>query len=143
MKSAIARLTLIGAALVLAQGTAVAAGGTDLGETEYKSSCAVCHGVKGKGDGPYAGILERKIPSLTVLTKNNKGIFPYDRLYEMIDGRADVKAHGPRDMPVWGNEYNAKAVEFHRDYYGTYNAEAFLRGRILALITYIHSLQEK
>ena len=25
----------------------------DLGKREYDANCAVCHGAKGKGDGPY------------------------------------------------------------------------------------------
>ena len=27
---------------------------------------------------------------------------PEDVIAKFIDGRSDVKAHGPRDMPVWG-----------------------------------------
>lgn len=39
---------------------------------------------------------------LTELAKNNRGVFPFDRVHQIIDGRAEVKDHGPRDMPVWG-----------------------------------------
>ncbi len=27
---------------------------------------------------------------------------PTDQIARFIDGRADIRAHGPRDMPVWG-----------------------------------------
>ncbi len=138
----IPKLMLIGTVLVLAPAIALAGGGS-LGKREYKSNCAVCHGLAGKGDGPYAGYLERSLPSLTVLAKNNNGVFPFDRVFEVIDGRAEVKAHGLRAMPIWGDEYNDKAIEYHSDFYSPYNAESFVRGRILALITYIYGLQER
>jgi len=70
-------------------------------------------------------------------------VFPYDRVYATIDGRTDIKAHGTRDMPIWGNEYNEKAAEYYSDYLRPYNAEGFVRGRILALINYIYRLQAK
>jgi mono/diheme cytochrome c family protein len=115
----------------------------DLGKTEYDSNCAVCHGVSGKGDGPLAGMITQKVPNLTTLAKSNNGVFPFNGVYEVIDGRTVVKGHGTRDMPVWGNDYNEKAVQYHRDYYRAFDAESFVRGRILALVGYIYSLQEK
>jgi mono/diheme cytochrome c family protein len=115
----------------------------DLGKREYDNNCAVCHGVTGKGDGPYAGIIDTRVPDITMLQKNGNGVFPYDRVYQVIDGRIDTKAHGSRDMPIWGNEYNSSAVEYFSDYLKPYNAEGFVRGRILALVSYIYSLQEQ
>jgi hypothetical protein len=35
---------------------------------------------------------------LTVLTKKNNGVFPFDSVYEIIDGRKTVIAHGTRDI---------------------------------------------
>lgn len=115
----------------------------DLGAREYANNCAVCHGANGKGGGPFQELIETRIPDLTTLQKRNNGVFPFNRVYEMIDGREVVKAHGPSDMPVWGNEYNAKAVEYYMDYGRSYDAEGFVRGRILALINRIYMLQEK
>jgi len=133
--------TLVGAVLVLAT-TAVGAA-EDIGKREYDNNCAVCHGAAGQGNGPYAGIINTRVPDITTLQKSNGGVFPYDRVYQMIDGRADVAAHGSRDMPIWGNEYNVKAAEYYSDYMREYSAEGFVRGRILALINYIYNLQEK
>ena len=135
------RVGVIGAALLIAGPLACAA--DDIGKREYDNNCAVCHGISGKGDGPYAGIIDTKTPDLTMLQKNNNGMFPFDRVYQVIDGRVEVKAHGTRDMPIWGNEYNAKAAEYYSDYPGFYSAEGFIRGRIIALIGHIHSLQAK
>jgi mono/diheme cytochrome c family protein len=115
----------------------------DVGEREYENNCAVCHGMTGVGNGPYAGIINTRVPDITALQKNNNGVFPYDRVYQVIDGRHAAEAHGTRDMPIWGNEYNARAVDFYSDYIRDYNAEGFVRGRILALINHIYSMQQK
>ena len=44
-------------------------------------------------------------------------------------------------MPIWGNEYNEKAIEYYADYIAEYNAAGFVRGRILALVSHIYMLQ--
>jgi mono/diheme cytochrome c family protein len=73
----------------------------DIGKMEYDAACAVCHGRSGTGDdGPIKSLFASPMPNLTVLAKNNKGVFPFDRVFQIIDGREEVKAHGPRDMPV-------------------------------------------
>jgi len=112
----------------------------DLGKREYDSKCAVCHGSTGKGDGPYAGFLNIRIPDLTVLSRRNHGMFPVLWVQEVIDGRQSFKAHGPSEMPIWGLDYLAKAREFYMD---PYEAEAYVRIRILALTEYIYRLQAK
>jgi len=131
------------AAVVAAALMVVNVNAEDLGKREYDNNCVACHGTVGKGDGPFAGIIGTKIPDLTMLQKANGGVFPFNRVYETIDGRAAVTAHGSRDMPIWGNEYNDKAAEYYFDYFGEYSAAGFIRGRILALVSYIYELQEK
>lgn len=134
--------TIAAAGLMVASFASVASDG-DLGKREYENSCAVCHGVKGKGDGPMAGLITQKVADISILAKRNNGTFPFNHVYEIIDGRAGVKGHGDRDMPIWGNVYNQKAVEYHKDFYRAFDAESFVRGRILALVSYIYGLQEK
>lgn len=118
-----------------------------LGEKEFRSNCAVCHGLTGRGEGPIVdyfaagGYVDKDFPDLTLLAKNNKGVFPYKRIYELIDGRSQIKGHGPRGMPVWGDEYNSRAAQYYMDYRQAWNGEAFTRTRVLALIEYINSLQ--
>lgn len=135
--------TIVMSAILMAAFTGAPSTAGDLGKREYDNNCAVCHGMTGKGDGPYAGIIDTRIPNITTLQKDNNGVFPYDRVYQVIDGRIDPKAHGTRDMPIWGNEYNSNAAEYYSDYLKPYSAEGFVRGRILALINYIYSLQEQ
>ena len=113
----------------------------DLGKGEYESKCAVCHGSSAKGDGPYAGLLDTKIADLTTLSRRNNGVFPFQRVQEVIDGRQTFRAHGPRDMPIWGLDYRGRAAESYKDV--PYDPEAYVRIRILALTEYIYRLQAK
>lgn len=118
-----------------------AAQGADLGKREFDSNCAVCHGKTGKGDGPYVELMSARTPDLTTLAKRNGGTFPFARVYELIDGTQTVKAHGPREMPIWGTDYLMKAAEYYGDM--PYNPQVYVRGRILALTEYIARLQAK
>ena len=113
----------------------------DFGKSEYDSACAACHGKLGKGDGPYGGVVYTPIPDLTTLAKKNNGVFPFQWIYEIIDGRQTVKGHGPKDMPIWGGRYLAIAGEHYFDV--PYDPEAVVRTRILALAEYINRLQIK
>jgi mono/diheme cytochrome c family protein len=112
-----------------------------MGQREYYTNCAICHGPAGKGDGPFAAQLKSRVPDLTVLTRNNNGVFPAARVFEVIDGRQHVMAHGSRDMPIWGDTYKAEGAPTYDDY--PYNPEAFVRGRILLLIDYLYRIQVK
>lgn len=127
-------------AVLINSGSALAVETPDFGRREYRDNCLNCHGEKGDGNGPYAQLLTKRAADLTVLAKSNKGIFPFARVYETIDGRQQVKAHGERDMPIWGNVYRAKAGEYYMDM--NYDPEIYVRARILALIEYLSRLQK-
>ncbi len=113
----------------------------DIGKVEYEQSCATCHGLDGKGKGGFSQALELSVPDITTLAKRNGGVFPVSRVYDVIDGREVLKAHGTRDMPIWGKHYSTSAAPKYDDY--AYNPEAAVRGRILALIDYLYRLQGK
>ncbi len=114
----------------------------DLGKHEYESVCAVCHGLTGKGEGPFASYLQRSaIADLTTLAKKNNGVFPFRRVYETIDGTQPTGAHGNRDMPIWGDRFKIEAAKQSYEY--PYDSEAATRARILALTEYLYRLQEK
>ena len=68
----------------------------DVGQAEYLSSCGSCHGSDAKGKGPLADQLKVATTDLTQLAKKNGGVFPINAVYEKIDGRQEVKAHGSR-----------------------------------------------
>ena len=104
---------------------ASAADQIDTGKREFETSCAVCHGLSGKGDGRYEPVLQgAHLPDLTAISKRNGGVFPKEKVFETIDGRASVVTHGtPREMPVWGDRFEP--------------------ARITALVDYIERLQTK
>lgn len=116
----------------------------DYGKREYQNSCALCHGPDGKGNSAILDLLKKAPPDLTALSKSNNGVFPFERVYAMIDGREMVKGHGDRDMPVWGDRFSTdtvRAAEYYIDV--PYDMEMYARSRILALIDYLHRVQTK
>ena len=139
MSKSIAGLTVLALAFPLLAHAAE----KSVGQREYESKCIMCHGVNGKGDGWFSDYLTRRPPSLTQLQKNNRGVFPFDRVYQVIDGRKEVQVHGPRDMPVWGSAYRAESGKPYDSSLGQYFADdGMIRARILALIEYISRLQD-
>lgn len=138
MKSAAFRLVVLG--LVFGSSAVLAQQKVDFGKREFETNCASCHGKDGKGKGPLVEMLRRSPPDLTQLAKNNQGVLPMNRLYEVIEG-ADVPAHGGRDMPVWGLDYRIKDAEYFME--TPYDASAMVRSRILALLEYINRLQAR
>ena len=148
--STLVRTFMIGAIVIFAATTAhaqqsgLSTQNFDRGKYEYEAHCAVCHGLGGKGDGPFAQQIKATVvvPNLAELSKKNDGVFPFMRVYEVIDGTQSVTWHGNRQMPVWGPRYNSEAKEqFYDDFRS--DPEAFVRARILALDEYIYRLQAK
>ncbi len=110
----------------------------DAGNAEFQFSCAPCHGKDGKGIGPVSAALKTPPPDLTVLAKKNNGLFPVTAVYEMIDGRRSVGAHGPREMPIWGDRFKRPFI-----YFPPASPEAVVHARILSLVDYLNRIQEK
>lgn len=133
------RLAFVAVATCIA-GVTYAADKVDIGKQEYEVSCANCHGMKGEGDGEYAQYLKTPVANLTVLSKNNGGVFPFAQVYDTIDGRQLIGSHG-RNMPIWGQRYSIEAYNLFWDY--PVDSESFVRGRILALVDYVNRLQQK
>lgn len=125
------------AAAILAATSFAAQAQDDPGRTEYMTACAICHGESGMGNGPFAGVLNIEVPGLTGLAAANEGEFPFLDTLMIIDGRTGVRAHGG-PMPVWGDRYEAIALEK----VGVYGAEMIVRGRLLALVEYLESIQQ-
>ncbi|UCF67255.1 MAG: c-type cytochrome [Acidobacteriota bacterium] len=104
------------------------------GRLIYQIHCMGCHGEAGTGNGPMAELLNVQPSDLTQLTRNNKGIFPFDRLYRTIDGRQPVRGHGQRRMPIWGLTFQQPGWDA--------NQEDTVRGRILQVILFLQSIQK-
>lgn len=69
---------------------------------DYQRYCQSCHGKEGRGDGSVAKWLKVPPPDLTQLSERHDGVFPAERAMRVVDGREEVKAHGRREMPIWG-----------------------------------------
>ena len=108
------------------------------GELEYQRYCVVCHGENAKGNGIMADLLLIKPADLTQLSKKNGGDFPFWRTYRIIDGREEIRVHGARAMPVWGDRFRAEEGEE-----GPAAWVDLARGRIWQLVYYLQSIQEK
>ena len=141
MKLSRLAVLIVGIVSVGVSTMAIAAEKLDIGKREYDASCANCHGRDGKGGGSFAQMLQVSMPDLTTLSKRNGGVFPISRVYNVIDGREEVKAHGTREMPIWGKHLSFRAAPEYDDF--AYDADAFVRARILAVIDYLYRLQTK
>jgi len=104
------------------------------GHALYLTYCASCHGVNGDGKGPVAPSLSTAPANLRLLSERYGNPLSEDQIARFIDGRADVKAHGPRDMPVWG-----KRVWAYPEGKGT---RGQVKGGIAALVAYLQSIQK-
>jgi len=116
--------------LSLAFLTPASAQNADTPKTEYETSCAACHGIDAKGNGPLSKELRTPPTDLTVLARNNNGVFPEAMVNEMIDGRRIVPSHGTRDMPAWGYRFGPTHAFRYKE-------------RILSVIGYLKSIQQK
>ena len=104
------------------------------GANNFAQYCVACHGKDAKGTGPLAKNLNPKPADLTALTTRNKGAYPRDMVFQVIDGRQKVKGHGGGDMPQWGDTFLASS--------GAGSADAVKR-RIDSLVDYLATLQVK
>ena len=104
----------------------------DLGSRLFRTHCATCHGVDGRGAGPMAGQLRRTPRDLTQYAARNGGLFLSAKVHRIIDGR-DVASHGIGEMPVWGDV-------FQRTDGAT---EAEVKARIDAIVRYLASIQAR
>jgi len=135
-------VTLAGALCLAGAADAQQSTNAGLGRYEFRNHCAACHGTLGKGDGDMAASLVKRPADLTILARQNNGTFPADRVRAVIDGRsADIAAHGKREMPVWGQEYQTELRDAGAA--KASNPEVYVKGRIDALLSYIASIQVK
>jgi len=72
-------------------------------EQMYTTYCAVCHGADGTGNGPAAPALKVKLRDLTMLSKNNGGVFPEAKVATALRYGVENSAHGNTQMPIWGD----------------------------------------
>jgi len=75
-----------------------------VGKAQFTKYCATCHGPSGTGTDGIASRLFTKPPAnLTLLAKNDGGVFPMSEVIGIVKGDQKIDAHGSREMPVWGD----------------------------------------
>jgi len=112
------------------------------GKLDFRQYCAQCHGKDGTGNGPVAPALKKKPANLTLLSKNNGGVFPEDEVRDFIDGGKVAEGHGTRDMPIWGYAFKYRRSS-HTGVGGGPLTGAQVRHKIDKLIDYIKSIQAR
>jgi mono/diheme cytochrome c family protein len=103
------------------------------GQAMFKSYCAVCHGVDGKGNGPAASALKAAPTDLTALAQKSGGKYPAAHIAAVIRGQASTASHGSQDMPIWGPLFSSISQ----------GHEGQVQQRITNLVSYIEGIQTK
>jgi mono/diheme cytochrome c family protein len=102
------------------------------GQQLFRTYCASCHGLDGRGNGPVASALKDPPADLTMIAGRNGGVFPRDRVTAFVtNGDRSTAAHGSQEMPVWGPTFTALAP-------GSFKP---VNDRIRSVVAYIESIQ--
>jgi mono/diheme cytochrome c family protein len=111
-----------------------------IGQIEFQKSCAACHGMDGKGNGPFLDFLKQAPSDLTLIASRNNGKFPFQKIYQTIEDPAGNRAHGNQDMPVWGEQFSREEIK----QYGLYDTQhpGLVEARILKLVFYLATIQK-
>jgi len=103
---------------------------TTVGAELYKFYCSTCHGTDAKGRAA-ASPARPAGPDLTMLARYSGGVFPRDRVFEVIrHGSGAVPSHGAPGMPVWGAIFR-----------GLDGNDTMVEIRIANLVEYLQSIQ--
>jgi mono/diheme cytochrome c family protein len=110
------------------------------GPLDFRQYCAQCHGPSGVGNGPVAAALKKKPANLTLLSKNNGGVFPEEEVRSFIDGTKTAEGHGTREMPIWGYAFMFRQAS-HTGTGGPPLSEEQVKHKIDRLVQYVKSIQ--
>jgi mono/diheme cytochrome c family protein len=102
------------------------------GAYAFRTHCASCHGVDGKGDGPVTDSLRYRPPDLTLIAQRNGGRFPAEKVTRIVDGRNPVKGHGSAEMPIWGDAFRTAETGYD---------EATAKARVKAVVDHLKAIQ--
>ena len=71
------------------------------GQEMYTQYCAGCHGSGGQGHGPAAHYCTVSPANLALLAKKNHGVFPANRVSQVLHSGTGKTPQGQGYMPVW------------------------------------------
>jgi hypothetical protein len=111
----------------------------DAGKRSFDRLCASCHGAGGVGgrggDPKVVASLGSLPPDLRKIAARRDGRFDRAEISEWIEGRVSIKAHGTRQMPVWGEVLSAE-FDRYRD------GDELIGATLDPLVVYLESIQE-
>lgn len=134
--------TSILASAVLCLSATASLGEETIGQAEFMSNCAVCHGMDAKGNGPILDYLKAAPSDLTQISARNGGQFPFQQVYDTIADVDSNRAHGTSEMPVWGNRFNLDKIAEEGEFGSARSNLPTARTRILELVFYLATHQE-
>jgi mono/diheme cytochrome c family protein len=108
------------------------------GRVSFRLYCASCHGADGRGDGSVAKFLKVVPSDLTLLLQKYEGKLPEEKLRAIIDGREEVRAHGRREMPVWGDVFQDPIADMYET---EESGEDRAERKIQELIMFLRTIQ--
>jgi mono/diheme cytochrome c family protein len=112
------------------------------GKLEYQRACARCHGDDGKGPAATAATSTAKTKDLTLLARDNGGVFPERKILRVIHDTEPIAAHGPREEPVWGKRFSLR-LNVATGASNLPGSSAQIDYRVKQLTQYLKSIQEK
>jgi mono/diheme cytochrome c family protein len=130
MRGLMVALALVAADPVLAQDA-------DRGARLFEDSCAVCHGLSLRGNGPMAELLLVPPPDLTRIAERYGGSFPRVGMAWKIDGRDPIVGHGG-DMPLFGFRFGAMSEVLS----STGGQTVLTSPEVVDLVTFLEQMQE-
>lgn len=104
------------------------------GAYTFRTYCASCHGVDGKGEGPLAESLRFHPPDLSLLAKRSGGEYPVEKVTRIVDGRKPLKGHGGPDMPIWGDAFKNPETGYD---------EQSVQEKVRSVVDFLRTLQSK
>lgn len=109
----------------------------DSGHDLFKRHCARCHGDDARGNAVDTAKQSVQAPNLTTLAQHNGGTLPVWGVYEVVSGSKVLAEHRTRTMPIWGEKF-AKLRGVTKE-----NKESIVRGRIMAILAYLSTIQQQ
>lgn len=134
------KVAMVATCLLVGLAGSAGAQETIFGKASYDRYCAVCHGENGVGDGMVAELFDQAPKNLRKLAAENNGAFPFSEVYQSINGRREIRAHGNSEMPIWGDIFIAEAMP--KSIHPGVEPEEIVQGRILSVVYYLQSIQE-
>lgn len=107
----------------------------DPGRATYLRYCGACHGPGAKGDGVAAAGMRPRPSDLTRIGKRQGG-FDAPRITAFVDGTKLLRAHGSKDMPVWGEV-------LHDDSGSIAGSKTAAQSKLMLITEYLRSIQAK